>query len=560
MGSLPYVLQVVLPRSGAVPPNSAIVLQGHVVGPLVVTARAAGADVGVALEPAPEFGPRAPGTFRMWLVRPATGDWPAGGTVVLTAVREPQEPAVLEVPIAMARDLTAPALSSVSLPQTQTFSGPRQPSWEAVVCAHRGFADAESPLVVVTLEVGGSVLTGSALEGLAGYLPLPPGPVQPLDAITLTDLAGNAVRTAQPCTDARVAELPSEPVPVESVAEPPSEPAPSEPLAEPPSEPGRSEPNATTAAFACVAGTLATENGWFVGTTDAGTENGFSRGHYRASASTAGDIEIAVTAARLTDDHAMPIEVAFRGGFFGVTGTSLFYLYETDANWTGWKATPVAVEPGPVELRVTQRGAEVEGFVNGMLAGSLTLQRPSAEGPVGVFFKGPPGQQARMRFRDFTVQPLPPAGVPSVAPPQVALPVGRLVWGGYDVGAGDPHPEGAANPSGEPWDFAVLATEDDHTVLARVWTGSIDTRVIADFWFDDALHGRQDAAVLPLLVEGFFGDDGHTLGYYRNPDRFSHVRFTNLRTGASWSCHWDSLDEAVAEMMASPAFVPRDMR
>ncbi|MCA9579388.1 MAG: hypothetical protein KC668_28360, partial [Myxococcales bacterium] len=288
--------------------------------------------------------------------------------------------------------------------------------------------------------------------------------------------------------------------------------------------------------------------------------NGFSRGHYRASASTAGDIEIAVTAARLTDDHAMPIEVAFRGGFFGVTGTSLFYLYETDANWTGWKATPVAVEPGPVELRVTQRGAEVEGFVNGMLAGSLTLQRPSAEGPVGVFFKGPPGQQARMRFRDFTVQPLPPAGVPSVAPPQVALPVGRLVWGGYDVGAGDPHPEGAANPSGEPWDFAVLATEDDHTVLARVWTGSIDTRVIADFWFDDALHGRQDAAVLPLLVEGFFGDDGHTLGYYRNPDRFSHVRFTNLRTGASWSCHWDSLDEAVAEMMASPAFVPRDMR
>lgn len=138
--------------------------------------------------------------------------------------------------------------------------------------------------------------------------------------------------------------------------------------------------------------------------------------------------------------------------------------------------------------------------------------------------------------------------------------MGQLVWGSYDVGVGDAHPTGATNPCGEPWDFAVLATEEDRAILARVWVGSIGARVVADFSFDDALQGAEDAAVLPLLVDGFFGDDGHTLGYYRNRDRFSHVRFTNLRTGSCWSVSWDTMDETVEAMKTSPAFVPRAMR
>lgn len=372
MGSLPFVLDVVLPRSGAVPPNSAIVLRGHVQGQLSVTARAAGIEVGVALEAAPELGARAEGTFRMWLVRPTTGEWPTGGSVVMTATREPQGPAVIEVPIATERDLTPPVFSSMSPPERKVFGGPRRPDREAVVVAHRGFTDDASPLIIVTLEAGGSMMTGSALEGMAGDLPMPPG-ARAVDAITLADLAGNTVRIANPCT-----------------AAPPTEPTPSRD------------------AFTCVAGTLEMEQGWFVATTDAGTEDGFSRGHYRASETIAGDLEVSVTAERLTDDHAMPIEVAFRGGFFGVTGTSMSYIYESAAHWTGWQSAPTNVGTGPMTLRVLQRGAEVRCFVNGALAGSLTLERPTAEGPVGVFFKGPPGQASRMRFRDFAVRPLAP--------------------------------------------------------------------------------------------------------------------------------------------------------
>jgi hypothetical protein len=369
MGSLPFVLDVVLPRSGAVPPNSAIVLKGRVQGPLSVTARAAGVEVRVALEAAPEFGARAEGTFQRWLVRPTTGDWPAGGSVVLTATREPQGPAVLEVPIASERDVTPPVFSSMSPPEWRVFGGPGRPNREAVVVAHRGFTDDASPLIIVTLEAGGSVMTGSALEGMAGGLPMPPGALA-VDAITLADLAGNAVRIANPC-----AEAPSP------------------------------EPLPSRDAFTCVAGTLETEQEWFVATPDAGTQDGFSRGHYSARATITGDLEISVTAERLTDDHAMPIEVAFRGGFFGVTGTSLFYIYESASHWTGWKSTPASVGTGPMTLRVVLRGAEVHGYVNDALAGSLTLERPTAEGSVGVFFKGPPGSSARMRFRDFTVKP-----------------------------------------------------------------------------------------------------------------------------------------------------------
>ncbi len=517
MGSLPFVLEIVLPRSGAVPPNSAIVLDGHVVGQLSVSARSAGSELSVALEPAPAFGPHAPGTYRTWLVRPTSGDWPAGSTVVLTATRAPQEPAVFDVPIASERDVRPPVFSSVSLPERRTISGPRQPSHEVVLLPHRAFTDDESPLVLVTLEAGGSVLTGSVREGMAGGLPMPPGAAQVLDAITLADLAGNEVRIADPCT-------------ATSAPEPP--------------------PSPSLNPFTCVAGTLVSEDGWFVATTDAGTENGFSRGHYRAPQRTSGDLEISVTAMRLTDDHAMPIEIAFRGGFFGVTGTSLFYLYESDAHWTGWKPTSQAVGTGPVGLRVVQRGADVDAYVNGALAGSLTLQKPMAEGEVGVFFKGPPGKEARMRFRDFVVKPL------ATAPRSI----GTLVWGSHDEGVGEPHPTGATNPSGGAWDFAVLTREDDRTVLARVWVGSIHTRVVADFSFDDALNGLENEAVLPLLIDGFFGEDGHTCGYFRNLDRFGSVRFTNLRTEASWSVSWETMDRMLEEMKASPAFVARDMR
>jgi hypothetical protein len=146
-----------------------------------------------------------------------------------------------------------------------------------------------------------------------------------------------------------------------------------------------------------------------------------------------------------------------------------------------------------------------------------------------------------------------------VACPVMATPIDpeeELVWVSFDVGAGPPHPEGKQHPSG--WTCAQLAA-DDGTVLAHVWVGTIHTRVVADFTFDPALGGDVDEAVFPLLVEGFFGDDGHTLGHYRYP-AYGSVDFTNLRTGASWAVSWDTMDEEIAEMKHHAAYVARSMR
>ena len=57
-----------------------------------------------------------------------------------------------------------------------------------------------------------------------------------------------------------------------------------------------------------------------------------------------------------------------------------------------------------IELRVVQRGYEVTGYVNGHLAGSLTLHRPPMGRVVGIAFKARPGQVGRIRFSAFAVR------------------------------------------------------------------------------------------------------------------------------------------------------------
>lgn len=133
----------------------------------------------------------------------------------------------------------------------------------------------------------------------------------------------------------------------------------------------------------------------------------------------------------------------------------------------------------------------------------------------------------------------------------------ELVWGSFDVGGGPAHPSAAKDPSGEPWTCAEL-NDERNEAFACVWVGEDGDTVVADFTFVDALRGTSDAASLPLLVDGFFGHDGHTFGYYRK--KYRSVRFTNLRTKTSWATTWDELDDVVAEMKTSNDYVRRRMR
>lgn len=354
------------------PPNAAIVVFAYVIGttPLTFTARAGDTDVSVAVECASPFshGQRVRGSY--YLVRPTEGAWPSSSTVVLTA-HSSLPSAALEVPIGAVMDVTAPELSSLGAPRLRALSY-MQSETDVLVIEHGPFTDAASPIVLVLLELGHRVVTGAVDEGQRGTLSMPPYEDTRVGAITLTDVAGNSRRIVEPAAP----------------------------------------PGHIPDSFTCIAGQLEATNdaGTFLATTDGGTTEGFSRGHFLSNQSAEGDFVVRVKASRLTDDHSKSIEIAFRGGFFGVSGTSLWFLYEHDGNWTGWKATPSPVSTELVQLRVVQRGRRVSGYVDNMLAGSFDLEKEPPPGPVGVFFKGPPGTVSRMRFRDFTVEPL---GVPA---------------------------------------------------------------------------------------------------------------------------------------------------
>ncbi len=366
MGSTPAFLRHLLPRAGTVAPNAAIVLEGYVIqGDLQIAAQVGGLDIPLTVEQLPWFSyERYPTRGTLYLLRPRTGEWPHGATVTLAATNPG---ARLEVTIGTARDLAAPGFTSLGQPVVRTLRPPQGPL-DVLAVDHGVFDDSATPIVLITLELATGKRVGAVPEGHAGMFAMRPSEeFGYVEAIVLADAAGNTHRIVAPAGPPAAAEAP----------------------------------------FSCVAGSLEPIEGVpgaFVGLSDRSSAAGFSRGHYVTTRRFEGDVEIVVTAERLTDDHELPIEIAFRGGFFGVTGTSSWFLYEHDGNWTGWQTTPSPVGAGPLTLRVVQRGQTVSGYINEAPAGNLTLQKPAVAAGVGIHFKGRPGTEAKIRYRDFVAR------------------------------------------------------------------------------------------------------------------------------------------------------------
>ncbi|MBA3461481.1 MAG: hypothetical protein H0T46_16085 [Deltaproteobacteria bacterium] len=376
MGSAPASLAVKLPRSGSVPRNAAIVLEGRVFGALSVTATHGDDDIPVTLD---SSFPLGGGGHSYWLVRPSNGEWPTTllrSKVTLRAAADSPS-ATIEVPIG-ARDDYPPELSWLAPPEEGTTLTP----WD-----HRQFLrfeygpvnDAAGPFVRGELELAdGRTHSVAFQEGHAGSFHFDRDSCRDVDAITLTDLAGNSCRIAHPTRRA----IPARPMPDLT--------------------------DWGKGSFKCVAGSLEAVNtlGAFIATSDASTTNGLSRGHFVSIRPELGDVDISVKMRRLTVDGGMPVEIAFRGGFFGVSAYGQWYLHERDDHWTGWKPMPESSRrPSSVlELRVIQRGQHVSGYINNELAGDFTLDAAPTSTDVGIGFKGTPGEPSRIRFHDFFVK------------------------------------------------------------------------------------------------------------------------------------------------------------
>lgn len=115
------------------------------------------------------------------------------------------------------------------------------------------------------------------------------------------------------------------------------------------------------------------------------------------------NFEISVKFRRPAAESSFPVEIIFKGGNFAVS-TGSFFFWETDAHWSGWQRT-AAFDPNKEnELKVRQRGKHVEGFINGLPAGTFEVSGDPASRPVGVLFKTKPDFPYQVHFRDFTVR------------------------------------------------------------------------------------------------------------------------------------------------------------
>jgi hypothetical protein len=124
-------------------------------------------------------------------------------------------------------------------------------------------------------------------------------------------------------------------------------------------------------------------------------------------------LKIEATFSRPLEDGDRPVDLHFRGGYFGVAQNK-YYFWEGDGeppkaapnpHWTDWQKTNVDVHQETV-IAVRQKGADLEGFIDGALVGTFKLNSPPSPGPVGIGFKSAQGKAAKVKFRNFTVTEL----------------------------------------------------------------------------------------------------------------------------------------------------------
>jgi hypothetical protein len=124
------------------------------------------------------------------------------------------------------------------------------------------------------------------------------------------------------------------------------------------------------------------------------------------------NVKIEVTFSRPLEDSDRDVSVHFRGGYFGVAQDKYYFWEGDDRNadppvphWTGWQQTRVDIHQ-ETAIAVRQKGAELEGFINGALVGTFKLNAAPAPGPLGIGFKSAKGKVAKVKLRGFAVSEL----------------------------------------------------------------------------------------------------------------------------------------------------------
>lgn len=121
------------------------------------------------------------------------------------------------------------------------------------------------------------------------------------------------------------------------------------------------------------------------------TENNFNR-NYVASARIAGL------------DGAHVLELQGRGVWFAIdTSKNLYFVYESEENWTTWRELNASREPNINTLLIDQNNRTVKVFLNGSYVTTFTKLKESEPGPIGICFKANPQTGGRIQFQKLAI-------------------------------------------------------------------------------------------------------------------------------------------------------------
>jgi len=98
------------------------------------------------------------------------------------------------------------------------------------------------------------------------------------------------------------------------------------------------------------------------------------------------------------------LELQGRGVWFAVDAFSkLYFVYESEENWTTWRELKVGREPNINTLILDQNKRTVTVFLNGDYVTTFTKLKESEPGPIGICFKANPQTGGRIQFQKLSI-------------------------------------------------------------------------------------------------------------------------------------------------------------
>jgi len=101
---------------------------------------------------------------------------------------------------------------------------------------------------------------------------------------------------------------------------------------------------------------------------------------------------------------AATLEFQGRDVWFAIhTTEKIYFIYESEENWTHWRELKVERQPYINHLAIYQNGRDVSVFLNGRHVETFMKYREAASGPIGVGFKADPKTGGRIHFQKLCV-------------------------------------------------------------------------------------------------------------------------------------------------------------